>query len=199
VENKEIKIKKTHVILLQRDRRSTTNFYSWNSATKIWNFGRPSRTTRTANPKIWPLKPSRFTRIFWLSINHPKSNKYTKSQPFLGGIPLFGLIVHLTIFVVGQSGRGDEIHHAGQHPVQQSWPARLRSGPEEDPAHDGTGFLPTFSQVGSLSRTCQWSQQLEKIPFLVIFSTLNISLILLCIISLKIIRCKLDSITLAKI
>lgn len=53
-----------HVILLQRDRRSTTNFYSWNSATKIWNFGRPSRTTRTANPKIWPLKPSRFTRIF---------------------------------------------------------------------------------------------------------------------------------------
>jgi hypothetical protein len=78
--------------------------------------------------------------------------------------------------------------------VQQSWPARLRSGPEEDPAHDGTGFLPTFSQVGSLSRTCQWSQQLEKIPILVIFSTLNIPLILLCIISLKFIRCKLDSI-----
>ena len=65
------------ICALQKDRHFITTFYSVNSATKIWNFGKPLRITKTIpNRKKWQQKLNRFTRIFWPLINRPKNNKF---------------------------------------------------------------------------------------------------------------------------
>jgi hypothetical protein len=74
---------------------------------------------KNSKPKDMAAKAQQIYKDF-LTVNQSSKKQQVHVNPFLGGIPLFGLIVHLTIFVLGQSGRGDEIHHAGQHPVQQS-------------------------------------------------------------------------------
>ena len=48
-------------LLLQMDRHFIELFYFVNSATRIWNFGWPLKTTRTPNRKRWQPKHSRFT------------------------------------------------------------------------------------------------------------------------------------------
>ncbi len=64
-------------VFLQTDRHFTGRFYSANTATRTWNFGWPSNTTGTPNPRRWQPKRNRFTKISW-PFKHPK--KYVVNQ-----------------------------------------------------------------------------------------------------------------------
>ena len=58
-------------LFVQMGPLSTVRFYFENLVTRIWNFGWPSKTTRTPNRKRWQPKRSKFTMTLQ-QLKHPK-------------------------------------------------------------------------------------------------------------------------------